>query len=164
VEPTPDLTEVLAAWRRGDEAAARELFTALGPAGRFRGGIDLYNRRELDLFASLIPPEFEHDMRPTGIPGMDVYRGPTEYRAFLDQWLEAFPDSVIELEELETAGETVFGVIRQTTHGRASGLPVDFRYAPVVQYDSDGLLWRSWFDTDLERARARYRELAGRAN
>jgi ketosteroid isomerase-like protein len=161
MEAAVDLTDVLAAWQRGDKDATRELFTALGPAGRFRGGIELYNRRELDLFASLIPPECEHDMRPTRIPGMGVYKGPQEYRGFLDQWLDAFPDGVIELEELEASGDTVFGVIHQTTHGRASGLPVDFRYAAVIQYDGDGLLRRSWFDTDLERGRARYRELAG---
>jgi len=159
VEAAPDLTEVLAAWRRGDADEAVQRFSAFPPARQFRGGIELYNRRELDLFAALIPPECEHDMRPTGIPGMDVYRGPAEYRAFLDQWLDAFPDAMIELEELETSGETVLGVIHQTTHGRSSGLAVDFRYAAVVQYDNDGLLRHSWFDTDLERARARYNEL-----
>jgi hypothetical protein len=159
VEAAPDLTELLSAWRRGDADATRRIFAALPPAGRFTAGIDLYNRRELDLFAALIPPECEHDMRPTGIPGMDVYRGPAEYRGFLDQWLDAFPDAMIALEELEASGDTVLGVIHQMTHGRSSGLAVDFRYAAVVQYDSDGLLRHSWFDTDLERARARYREL-----
>ena len=158
MEAAPDLTELLAAWRRGDPDATRRIFAALTPAGRFTAGIDLYNRRELDLFAAISGPEYEHDMRPTGIPGMGVYKGPDEYRDFLDQWLDAFPDSVIDLEQLETSGEIVFGVIRLTTHGRASGLPVDFRYAAVGVY-LDGLLWRSWFDTDLERGRARYREL-----
>ena len=32
-------------------------------------------------------------MRPSGIPGMDLYPGPAGYRRFLQEWLGAFPDS-----------------------------------------------------------------------
>lgn len=159
---TVDLSPLLDAWRRGAGSEAQEILAALSPAERYRVGMELYNRRELDLLPALIPRDCVHDMRPTGIPGMDVYRGPGEYRRFIDQWLDAFPDATLEEEELEVSGDVVFGVIRQTTHGRASGLEVDFRYAAVVEY-RDGGMRRSWFDTDIDRARGLYRELAATA-
>jgi ketosteroid isomerase-like protein len=156
VTTADDVNALMAASRRG---ALPEIAGALGPAARFRAGIELFNRRDLDLLAALLPADFVHDMRPTGIPGMGVYRGPEGYRGFLDQWLEAFSDAALEEEQLELSGEVVFAIMRQTTSGRASGVPVDFRYASVIEY-RDGAVRRSVFDTDIERARTLFREVA----
>ena len=129
------------------------------PADRVRLGMDLYNARDLDTLVSLIPDEFVHDMRGTGIPGMEVYHGPKAYRRFLDEWLDAFPDSHLEVESIETAGEIVFVLIRQEMRGAGGGVPVTHRYASITFY-RDGVAMGSEFHTDLDRAHERFSELA----
>ena len=141
-----------------DRGAAGEL----APADRVRLGIDLYNARDLDGLVALIPDGFVHDMRGTGIPGMEVYVGPGAYRRFLEEWLEAFPESQLEIESIETAGEVVFAVIRQEMRGASGGVPVTFRYASVTSI-RDGVGTASEFHTDLKRARERFNLLAGAA-
>ena len=44
-------------------------------------------------------------MREMGVPGMDVYRGHDGIRTFFQQWLEVFPDSDVEVENVEATGE-----------------------------------------------------------
>jgi ketosteroid isomerase-like protein len=153
------VSDLLAAWRRGDAAELEAMLGRRGLITRFEFACELYNQREFEGIVGLIPEEFVHDMRPVGTPGMEVYEGPAGYRRFLEQWNDVFPDAVLDVLEIESAGEVVFGLVDLTARGRGSGVPVQFRYAAVLEY-RDGQPVRSTFDTDVERARMRYRELA----
>jgi SnoaL-like polyketide cyclase len=155
-----DVRAALEAGRAGDVDRLRAVADELAPADQVRLGIELFNRRELDLLQASLGQEIEHDMRPTGIPGMGVYRGPAAYRGFLEEWLDAFPDSRLEIESIESVGGHVLAVVSQTVSGASSGVPVSFRYAGITTHRPGRGTVRSEFHTDLERAAARFAELA----
>lgn len=151
---------VIDEWGRSGARGAQELIWALAPEDQVRVLIDLYNRRELEPLVSGIHESFVHDMRPTGIPGMEIYRGPDGYRRFLHEWLDAFPESQLDVEAIETAGPMLLAVVHQEVRGAGSGVPVLFTYAAVLTF-SDAQAVASEFYMDVDAARARFEQLAG---
>ena len=159
---TADPQAVLEAWKSAGVAGVRDTIWALTPADQVRVFIDLYNLREVDVLVAFIPDDFVHDMRPTGIPGMEVYRGPAGYRRFLEEWLDAFPETHVVVESVEEADDRVFAVLRQEMRGGGSGVPVSFQYAVLLGF-RDGRVFESEFHTDLARAAKRFAELRAAA-
>lgn len=149
-------------WSRSGAEGVRELAWGLPPEDQVRVFVDLFNHRELEPLAAGIPEFFVHDMRPTGIPGMEVYRGPEDYGRFMREWLDAFPDASIEIQSIELIGEALIAVIDQKVSGAGSGAPAAFTYAAVLTFE-DGRAATSEFHLDLEAAGARFGELAGQA-
>lgn len=147
------------AWRRDGAAGIRECMWAMPPVDQARLSIDLYNEGEIDAMAAAIPDDFVHDMRPTGLPGMELYKGPEGYRRFLGEWLSAFPESRLEIETIDEVGGRLFTVIRQQMRGAGSGVPVTFHYAGIFTF-RDGRGAASEFHTDLEGARERFAALS----
>ena len=92
-DPQAVLQSVLEAWDRSGVVGVRNTVWAMAPEDQVRLVIDLCNQGEIEPRVGVIPDEFVHDMRPSGIPGMDLYQGPAGYRRFLQEWLGAFPDS-----------------------------------------------------------------------
>src|SRR5918995_5860623 len=73
-------------------------------------------------------------MRPSGIPSMDLYQGPAGYRRFLQEWLGAFPDSILVTESVEATDTRVIAVVRQEMRGAGSDVPVTFHYAALIGF------------------------------
>jgi len=87
----------------------------------------------------LAAPGFVWDMSTFhGWPEQPRYEGTDGTRAFLRDWTSAFEDWRIEVESYRDAGEKVITICRQHGVARASGLPVDMRFAMVFTL-SDGL-------------------------
>ena len=159
---TADPQAVLEAWKSAGVAGVRDTVWPMTPADQIHVFIDLYNRRELDVIEAIVPDDFVHDMRPTGLPGMEVYRGPAAYRRFLEDWFGAFPETHLVVESVEEAGDRVLAIISQEMRGAESGVPVSFQYAALLGF-RDGRTFESEFHTDLARARARFAELVAAA-
>ena len=151
--------EAIDAWHRGGSDAVQEAVWSLTPQDQLRLFIELFNRRELDAMAGGIAESFVHDMRPTGIPGMEVYRGRDGYRRFVDEWLDAFPDASVEIRTIELVGTTMLAVFNQKVQGGGSGVPVSFPYAAILTFP-EGHAETSEFHLDLDAARLRFEELA----
>jgi ketosteroid isomerase-like protein len=77
-------------------------------------------------------PEFVWDMSTFGHwPGQQEYHGVEGARKFLDEWLEAWDDWGLRLEELHDAGDQVVAIVRQRAQSKALGVPVDMTFAQV---------------------------------
>jgi ketosteroid isomerase-like protein len=82
-----------------------------------------------------IHPDFVWDMSTfRGWPERKTYAGIEGAREFMDDWLDAWDDWELELEELRDAGDSVVGVVRQRGRSKATGLPVDMHFAQVWTY------------------------------
>jgi ketosteroid isomerase-like protein len=64
-----------------------------------RRGFELWNERRFDDLLELFHEEIVWDMRPFAIPDMALFRGHEGMRRFWAEWLQAFPDSTIEVGE-----------------------------------------------------------------
>jgi ketosteroid isomerase-like protein len=62
-------------------------------------------------------------------------------RRYLDDWLEMFDDSRIEVEEFIDAGDRVVVMQHGSGKSKRTGIPVDMRYA-VVYTVQDGEIVR----------------------
>jgi hypothetical protein len=158
VDPEEAAAAAAQAWRSGGLDAVRAAIAGLSPVDQGLVGIALFNAREMECLAGILREDIVHDMRATGFPGMGVYRGRGEYRAFLEEWLEAFPDAQLYPESTESEGSVVLLIVRQSLSGGASGISMPFTYAAVSEHEG-GALVRSAFYTDVDEARARYRGL-----
>jgi len=77
-------------------------------------------------------PEFVWDMSTfRGWPGQQEYHGVEGARQFLHEWLEAWDDWELRLEELHDAGEQIVAIVRQRGRSKAMGLPVDMTFAQM---------------------------------
>jgi SnoaL-like protein len=92
-------------------------------------------------------------MTPFQSPDMGAFRGHDGLKRFFAEWLQAFPDSAVEVEDVEQRGDWTLTVVLQRVSGGASGAPVPFRYAGIGHW-SDGRLDLVENHPDLERARA----------
>jgi ketosteroid isomerase-like protein len=77
-------------------------------------------------------PEFEY--LPTGaIPGAgDVYRGPEEFRQFLNRWWGEFDEPHVEVHELIEASDQVLASVTFRGYGKQSGVETNWS------------LWQLW--------------------
>jgi len=66
-----------------------------------------------------------------GWPERQTYAGLNGAPEFVADWQEAWEDWELEPEELLDAGETVVAIVRQRGRSKATGLPVDMRFAMV---------------------------------
>jgi ketosteroid isomerase-like protein len=79
-----------------------------------------------------VDPEFVWDMSTfRGWPGRQEYHGVEGARQFLREWLEAWDDWELRVEELHDAGEQIVAILRQRGRSKAMGVPVDMTFAQV---------------------------------
>src|SRR4051794_36239082 len=90
-------------------------------------------------------------MSPAGIPGMHEYRGHRAIRRWFEQWLDVFPDSEVEVEDVESRGDWGFVTVIQHARGGSSGVPADFTYYGVGHW-RDGRL--TFVENYIDRERA----------
>ncbi len=90
-----------------------------------KGGVEAFRRGDLDAVLELLDPEIEVYM-PSELANSGTYRGHDGYRQWLAQWLEAWDDFDLELDDFEAVGRThVVSRAHQTARGRGSGIPVE---------------------------------------
>jgi ketosteroid isomerase-like protein len=77
----------------------------------------------VEAFIEFVDPEFETETSPELTPEPDVYRGYDGVRRFWTQFLSAWDDYGVEVEELIDAGDQVVAVMRLS--GRTNELEVD---------------------------------------
>jgi ketosteroid isomerase-like protein len=66
-----------------------------------------------------------------GWPEQQTYEGLEGMRQFVDDWVGAWEDWRLEVEELHDAGDDVVAILRQSGRSKATGLPVDMHFAQV---------------------------------
>lgn len=124
-----------------------------------RRGFELWNDRRFEELLTLFHEDAVWDMGPFRIPDMGDFQGIEGLRRFFAEWLQAFPDSSIEVEDVEQRGEWTMSLVLQVVSGGASGTPVPFRYAGVGHW-SDGRLDFVENHSDLEKARSAFASYA----
>ena len=115
----------------------------------------LQNSRNFDGIDAIMKPDFVRHSRAT--PGLNV-RSREEFKAFLRQDLETFPDSRITIERLVAEGDfvAVYATYTATQEGAmgpfpASGKPVDLKFMAQFRFE-DGMiaeLWVEWDNMDI---------------
>jgi ketosteroid isomerase-like protein len=91
-----------------------------------RRGYELFNEGgpEALISAGMWSPEIVFDFTPSEIPGLGVYRGHGEVRAFFkEDWFAAFPFEKWEIvvDQLVDHGDQVIAISRQRGRGASSG-------------------------------------------
>ncbi len=127
------------------------------PVELVRRQIDAANRRDLDAFMRLCPPDGVYDTSPSGL---GVYEGSTAIRAFIQEWWDAFEELTFELEEILDLGNGVtFVVIRHDGRPTGSVGQVQTRQASVIEWVA-GMAARLTVYTDIDEGRAAAERLA----
>ena len=124
-----------------------------------RRGFERWNERRFEELLAFFNEDAVWDMTPFGIPDMAVFQGHEGLRRFFSEWLATFPDSTIEVEDVEQRGDWTLATVLQLVSGRASGTPVPFRYGGIGHW-SDGRCDFGENHRDLDRARAAFERYA----
>jgi ketosteroid isomerase-like protein len=115
------------------------------------------NSRDYDTMMSFWPPDGVWDLSPLGL---GVYEGRAAVRGFFEDWIGAYQDLHIELEEVRDLGNGVaFAILLQTGRPEGSVGSVQLRYASVAIW-RDGLIERCTQYSDVDAARAAAERLA----
>ena len=76
-------------------------------------------------------PDLVWDVSRLGWPGQQIYSGPEGANQFLAEWADAWDDWELEVEDCVDAGERVVVIVNQRGRSKATGIPVDMRFAQV---------------------------------
>lgn len=80
----------------------------------------------------LMSPDFVWDMSTfRDWPERQTYEGIEGTREFLGDWVSAWEDWRLEVEQLIDGGDGVVAIVRQSGRSKTTGLPVDMRFAQV---------------------------------
>lgn len=90
--------------------------------------------RHLDqeAFISLLHEDVVWDMSRSPFPDARVYRGVKGVREWFEGLEAAFGDVVYEIEQVREVGDQVAQLIHVHGRGTSSGIPVDYRFVPVM--------------------------------
>jgi ketosteroid isomerase-like protein len=97
-----------------------------------RQAYEVFNKGgpEAVISAGVWSPEIVFDFSPSDIPGLGVYRGYDEVRAFFEEdWFRAFPfeEWEVELDEVVDHGDQVVAIGRQRGLGASSGVAAELQ-------------------------------------
>lgn len=122
-----------------------------------RQAFEAWNERRITDLLAYFDERIVWDMTPFGLPGVGEYRGHQGFRRFVSDWLEAFPDSSIAVEEVEERGPWTYAIVIQSVTGGASGAAVPFRYGGIGRWEDEKLVFVQ-NHSDLAQGRAAYEE------
>jgi ketosteroid isomerase-like protein len=71
------------------------------------------------------------DVSNLGWPDRQIYPGAEGADQFLAEWADAWDDWELEVEDYFDAGERVVAIVNQRGRSKATGVPVDMRFAQV---------------------------------
>lgn len=123
-----------------------------------RTAFEAWNARRFDDVLGYFHEDAVWDVTPFGLAGVGEYRGHDGLRRFFAEWLEAFPDSSIQVEEVEVRDDWTLSIVEQRVSGSSSHAQVPFRYAGIGHWRENRLEFVQ-NHLDLERARAVFEEL-----
>ena len=104
--------------------------------------VDAFNRRDWDAFRSLFDEGVEVESRLVAMEG--GYRGHTGLRRWWDDFLGAFPDYTVEVEEMRDLGDVTLSHLRGWGHAADSATPIiDPSWQPVRWQDGKVVWWRN---------------------
>jgi ketosteroid isomerase-like protein len=110
----------------------------------------VFREGDLDRYVSeFIAPDVEWRTAAED-PDAAIYRSDSEFRGYVDRWMDSFEDLQADLEEWIDVDETrVFTWVRWTGRGRTSGVDADWHLA-IVYTLSGGRITRAqeYFDRD----------------
>jgi ketosteroid isomerase-like protein len=76
-------------------------------------------------------PDLVWDVSRLGWPDQQVYAGVEGAMRFNAEWAAAWDDWELEVEDCLDAGERVIAIVNQRGRSKATGIPVDMRFAQV---------------------------------
>jgi ketosteroid isomerase-like protein len=115
------------------------------------------NGGDYDAMASFYAPDAVFDMSAWGL---GIHVGRAAVRSFLEDWIGAFDDFEMELEEvLDLGNGAVFAVARQRSRPAGSKSYLELRHAAIYTWVA-GLAARAINYRDLDEARAAAKRLA----
>ena len=107
-----------------------------------RESYQAFNRRDWDTFLALVDEEVEIESRLVAMEG--AYHGHEGLRRWWDDFLGAFPDYTVEIEEVRDLGEVTLAHMRGWGHTADSATPlVDPSWHPVRWRDGKVVWWRN---------------------
>jgi ketosteroid isomerase-like protein len=121
-----------------------------------RRAYELFNEGgpEAVISAGIWSPEIVWDFSPSEIPGLGVYRGHDEVRAFFEEdWFGAFPFEKweVELDQLVDHGDQVISVHHQRGLGASSGAVAELEQG-IINTLHDGEIVRVEIYADPAKA------------
>ncbi|HEY4428239.1 MAG TPA: nuclear transport factor 2 family protein [Solirubrobacteraceae bacterium] len=112
---------------------------------------------DFDRMISFYGPDSVFDMSPWGL---GTYSGLSAIRAFFEDWIGAFDEFEMKLEEVEDlGGGLVFAVARQDALPAGARTWLQLRHGAVAQWEG-GVAVRVTNYPDLDEAREKARQLA----
>jgi len=128
-----------------------------GPVELIRGLVEPANRRDFRAMVSLYAPDAVHDASRWA---MGVYEGPAAIRRLFEDWIGAYEEFEIELEEIFDLGSGIIHVVlRQSCRPFGSTDHRRLRAAWVYEW-ADGMVVRVTAYPDIDEARAVAERLA----
>jgi ketosteroid isomerase-like protein len=111
-------------------------------------------RRTGDFRDELFDPEFVWDMSTfTGWPEAQTYSGVEGAREFMADWISAWDDWELGIEDVRDAGDKVIAIVRQRGRAKSTGLPVDMRLAMVWSFRDGKQIRMQAYDDPAEALR-----------
>jgi ketosteroid isomerase-like protein len=92
----------------------------------------VWREHDLDTAFEGLPDDFEWIV--PGFPGGERARGPRATMEFFRDWISQWDDLHVEWELQRAGPDTVLAIVETRGRGRASGVPVELRFAQVWSY------------------------------
>src|SRR5688572_2134659 len=86
-----------------------------------------------------------------GWPEQQVYEGIDGARTFVSEWMDAWEDWELQVDDILDAGDKVVVLVRQRGRSKAAGMPVEMSFAQVWTL-ADGRQTRMDMYSDREEA------------
>ena len=107
--------------------------------------------RDVDLLSQSVDPAIELESPLSSLAG-EPYRGYSGLERWMRDLDEQFAEWAINVDEVRQVRETVVAIVTINARGRASGAPLEFDAASVLDFGSDHRLIRVHIYPDVEEA------------
>jgi ketosteroid isomerase-like protein len=115
-----------------------------------RRSFEAWERGDIQTFLTAADPHIA--LENLALPEKRTYSGVDGVLAAIEEWVGAFDDFGIEIEELDDAGDDVLVVSHQRGRGKDTGALVESRFAFLLTFRDGGVVrWRIY--ADIEEAR-----------
>ena len=123
--------------------------TEAGKAGVVLEIIGALNRGDVDGVLAHMDTRFEW-VPLEDSPAAGPHRGHEEVRRYVEDWLAAFPELRLDVEELREEGDHVVAVVHGRARGKASGLELRNRFCQVWAFRGEAALGMREYATRKE--------------
>jgi ketosteroid isomerase-like protein len=117
---------------------------------RFRRVLEAGDRRDVDAILEEFDPEVEvHPGLAASLGGETaaVYRGRERAREAIQELLDAFDETHIEVSEIRDLGDRVLAILRVHVRGSESGIEMETPYAYLARLKNGKVIWvRSYIE------------------